>query len=100
MAGDTRRNGIILFAIGLLTLLAYLPLRHGDYIQDDHLAVEHNRIVEAGSLGEILRTSSASRSVIRQQEFSKLISVLETGGRDGMFTWERYGTWLDGRLGG
>ena len=46
---------------------------------------------------EVLRATAASRSVIRQREFSKLTSVLETGGGDGMFTWERYRTWLDGR---
>ena len=46
---------------------------------------------------EILRATSASRAMIRQQEFSKLTSVLETGGGDGMFTWDRYRTWLDAR---
>ena len=46
---------------------------------------------------EILRATSASRSVIRQLEFSKLTSVLETGGGDGMFTWSRYRAWLDAR---
>ncbi|MFH1532820.1 MAG: ATPase, T2SS/T4P/T4SS family [Pseudomonadota bacterium] len=46
---------------------------------------------------EILRATSASRSIIRQMEFSKLTSVLETGGGDGMFTWDRYRTWLDAR---
>ena len=46
---------------------------------------------------EILRATSASRSVIRQLEFSKLTSVLETGGGDGMYTWARYRAWLDAR---
>jgi twitching motility protein PilT len=43
---------------------------------------------------EIALSSSASRSVIRQGEFAKLTSVLETGAADGMFTWERYRRWL------
>ena len=46
---------------------------------------------------EILQSTSASRSVIRQGEFSKLASVVETGAADGMFTWERYRRWVMGR---
>ncbi|MCP3902284.1 MAG: tetratricopeptide repeat protein [Planctomycetes bacterium] len=40
--------------IVLLVVLAHLPLRHSEYIQDDHLAVEENVIVARGDLGEIL----------------------------------------------
>ena len=57
MEGDTRRDGILLLAVGLFAVLTYLPLRHGGYVQDDHLAVENNRIVAEGGLVEILRTS-------------------------------------------
>jgi Tfp pilus assembly protein PilF len=57
MEGDTRPNGILFLAVGLFVVLAYLPLRQGGYVQDDHLAVETNRIVAEGNLGEILQTS-------------------------------------------
>jgi twitching motility protein PilT len=46
---------------------------------------------------EVLQSTSASRSVIRQGEFSKLASVVETGAADGMFTWDRYRRWVEGR---
>ena len=45
-----------LFLLVLLTLLAYAPVRHADYIQDDHLAVEENSIVQRGDLAEIFST--------------------------------------------
>ena len=40
-----------------LTLLAHLPLRESDYVQDDHLAVERNDVAQRGRLAEILATS-------------------------------------------
>ncbi len=46
---------------------------------------------------EILMASTAARSVIRQSEFSKLTSVLETGAGDGSTTFARYRRWVDGR---
>jgi twitching motility protein PilT len=46
---------------------------------------------------EVLLSNSASRSVIRQGEFVKLVSVMETGAADGMFTFDRYRRWVDGR---
>jgi twitching motility protein PilT len=46
---------------------------------------------------EILMASTAARSVIRQSEFSKLASVLETGAGDGSTTFARYRRWVDGR---
>ncbi len=46
---------------------------------------------------EILMASTAARSVIRQSEFSKLTSVLETGAGDGSTTFSRYRRWVDGR---
>ena len=46
---------------------------------------------------ELLVGSSAARAIIRQQELHKLASVLETGGAAGMYSWERYRRWLDGR---
>ncbi|MBW1806609.1 MAG: PilT/PilU family type 4a pilus ATPase [Deltaproteobacteria bacterium] len=43
---------------------------------------------------EILIGTSASRALIRKGEFFKLGSVLETGGNDGMYSWDRYRKWL------
>jgi len=43
---------------------------------------------------EILIGTSATRALIRKGEFFKLGSVLETGGNDGMYSWERYRNWL------
>jgi twitching motility protein PilT len=44
---------------------------------------------------QILVANSAARACIRGQQFFKLASVMETGAADGMWTWERYRTWLD-----
>ncbi len=38
-------------------LVTHLPLLNAGYVQDDHLAIEGNAIVEAGSLSGILRAS-------------------------------------------
>ena len=43
---------------------------------------------------EVLMASTASRAVIRQGQFFKLASSLETGAADGSFTFARYGEWL------
>ncbi|MBD3866773.1 MAG: tetratricopeptide repeat protein [Acidobacteria bacterium] len=42
-----------LLVLFLLTVAAYSPVRHADYIQDDHLAVEENSIVQDGDVVEI-----------------------------------------------
>ena len=55
----------------LLTAAAYAPVRNAGYIQDDHLAVEENRIVEEGDAAEIFSTdywagaSGADKSLYR-----------------------------------
>jgi len=41
----------------VLALAVFSPLRRAEYVQDDHLAVEQNAIVERGDLGEIFSTS-------------------------------------------
>ncbi len=38
--------------------------------------------------------STSSRAVIRQGQFFKLASSLETGAAEGSFTFSRYGEWL------
>ena len=46
---------------------------------------------------EILRGTTAVRSLVRQGNFFKLPSALETGAKDGMWTFQRYRAWLDQR---
>lgn len=46
---------------------------------------------------EILHASVAARAAIRSAQWSKLQTVLETGGIDGCFTFNRYREWLDRR---
>ena len=41
----------------VVVVVAHAPLRHSEYVQDDHLAVEQNEIVERGRLAEIFSTS-------------------------------------------
>jgi tetratricopeptide (TPR) repeat protein len=60
-----------LLLVLLLVPLAYIPLRHGDYVQDDHLAIERNPIVQRGDVAEIISSSywegvrGADRSLYR-----------------------------------
>jgi twitching motility protein PilT len=46
---------------------------------------------------EILLSSHAVKHFIRTREFFKISSVLETGAENGMWTFQRYRTWLDRR---
>jgi twitching motility protein PilT len=46
---------------------------------------------------EVLVANHAVRNVIRKAEVSKILSILQTGGGDGMWTFERYQAWLDGK---
>jgi len=46
---------------------------------------------------EILRTAHATRNMIRQGQFFKLESAIETGRAEGCWTFRRYQQWLDGR---
>ncbi|MEW5851685.1 MAG: PilT/PilU family type 4a pilus ATPase [Myxococcota bacterium] len=46
---------------------------------------------------EILVATTAAKAVIRQNQFFKLPSVMESGGADGHWTWARYAEWLDRR---
>lgn len=54
---DRRIARITLFLAIVLVAAAHAPLRHGEYVQDDHLAVEKNPIVERGNVAEIFSTS-------------------------------------------
>lgn len=46
---------------------------------------------------EILMPSHSVKSHIRRAEFFKTVSAMETGANDGMWTYQRYRTWLDSR---
>lgn len=43
---------------------------------------------------EVLMASSPVRALVRQGQFFKLASTMETGAAEGSFTFERYGEWL------
>ena len=47
---------------------------------------------------EILRSTSAIRACIRNREFFKIASFIETGAEYGMWTSRRYQAWADGKL--
>jgi twitching motility protein PilT len=46
---------------------------------------------------EVLMASTPVRALIRQGQFFKLASVLETGAADGSWAWARYAEWLNRR---
>lgn len=46
---------------------------------------------------EILTDAPAVRNIVRQGQFHKLTSALATGAQDGMYSWERYQSWMRGR---
>ncbi len=46
---------------------------------------------------EILAVSHAVKNFIRNRDFFKIVSALETGAEFGMWTFQRYRTWLDSR---
>lgn len=46
---------------------------------------------------EILKVSHAVKSFIRNRDFFKIVSSLETGAEHGMWTFQRYRNWLDHR---
>ena len=46
---------------------------------------------------EILRGSESVRAIVRGNNLARLASAITTGGADGMWTFDRYQRWLDGR---
>src|ERR1051326_4004489 len=46
---------------------------------------------------EILMATHAVKNFIRNRDFFKIVSALETGGEHGMWSFQRYRTWLDNR---
>ena len=57
-SGTTARTrAVFLVILAIVGVLAHVSLRRGEYVQDDHLAVEHNLIVARGDVHEIFGTS-------------------------------------------
>jgi twitching motility protein PilT len=46
---------------------------------------------------EILMPTNAVKNFIRNRDFFKILSAVETGGEHGMWSYQRYRTWLDNR---
>jgi len=46
---------------------------------------------------EVLMPTHAVKNFIRRGEFFKIVSMMETGAEQGMWTYQRYRTWLDSR---
>jgi twitching motility protein PilT len=46
---------------------------------------------------EILMPTNAIKNFIRNRDFFKIVSAVETGGEHGMWSFQRYRTWLDNR---
>jgi len=46
---------------------------------------------------EILIPTMAVKSYIRNGDFFKIVQIMETGAEQGMWTWQRYQTWLENR---
>ena len=46
---------------------------------------------------EILMPSHSVKSHIRRGEFFKMMSAMETGANEGMWTYQRYRSWMEGR---
>ncbi len=46
-------------------------------------------------LCEILLSNSAAKTTIRSGQFSQMMTVLQSGGEEGMFTFDRYQRWID-----
>ncbi len=46
---------------------------------------------------EVLMPTHAVKNFIRRGEFFKIMTVMETGAEQGMWTYQRYRTWLDSR---
>src|SRR5215472_2194565 len=44
---------------------------------------------------ELLLGSTSTRGTIRAGTFSHLANVIQTGGEDGMWSWDRYGRWIE-----
>jgi tetratricopeptide (TPR) repeat protein len=67
---------VTIFIVVVLVLVAHSPLRHSEYIQDDHLAVEENPIVERGDFGEIFATSYWAGARGNDQSLYRPLTVL------------------------
>lgn len=75
----------------------------GAQLADNLIAVINQRLTWREELGlrvpelELLLGTTGVRAIIRQGQLFKLTSAIETGGRAGMFTLDRYRRWLDSK---
>jgi twitching motility protein PilT len=46
---------------------------------------------------ELLMTNTAARGTIRAGQFSQIPNVVQAGGEDGMWTFDRYQRWMEGK---
>ncbi len=84
MSFPPERQGTVLAQLGD-SLLAIITQKM-TYREDQNLMVPTL---------EILMASHAVKNAVRKGEASKLISLLQVGGPDGSWTFERYASWLD-----
>ena len=72
-------------------------------LADTLVGVVAQRLAWRGEVGvrvpecEVLMASTPVRALIRQGQFFKLASALETGAADGSWAWARYAEWLNRR---
>jgi twitching motility protein PilT len=75
----------------------------GAQLGDNLIAVISQRLAWREELGirvpelEMMLGNSAVRSIVRQGQLFKLVSAIETGGKSGMWTLDRYRRWLDAK---
>ena len=81
----------------------HVRLENRAQLADSLIAVIAQRLVYRPDLRirvpecEILVGSPPVRNLVRQGHFYKLESALTTGGKEGMYTFERYQGWMAGR---
>jgi twitching motility protein PilT len=59
----------------------------------DYLSSRHLRVPRC----ELLLSSTSARGTIRAGTFSHLANVIQSGGEEGMWSFDRYGRWIEQR---
>jgi twitching motility protein PilT len=57
----------------------------------DYLSSQRLRVPRC----ELLLGSTSAKGTIRGGTFSHLANVIQSGGEDGMWSWDRYGRWIE-----
>ncbi len=91
----------------LQRLVSAFPAESQDGVRaqlaDCLVAIVCQRLHYRGDIGlrvpqcEILRTTTATRAMIREGAYHKLSGAIATGRDEGMWSWDRYQRWLDAR---